>query len=289
MSKNSAPFFSIVIPTLNEEKYLPVLLSDIAAQSCTEYEVIIVDAHSEDKTIAVAQSFSKKMPLSTHLSKKKNAGAQRNEGAERARGEWVLFMDADNALPPYFLEGIKYQLSKQPETDVFTTLLRVKEPERLYKTIEQALNFGLVLIRLLDKPSAYGAFIGCKKSVLNQVHFDETLIFAEDGQFVTNCHQAGFTFSLFREPHFYYSMRRVKAQGTLSTLKISIPLLIRYALGDDLHGVKEYVMLGGKYYDTLLSREKSLFSTVQKYIQVASKQQLRKARAIVRSLPELDF
>lgn len=289
MNPVKKPFFSIVIPTLNEEKYLPFLLDDLAKQNYTDFEVIVIDAQSEDNTLAVARQFQKKLSIFTFLSTKKNAGAQRNMGGQKASGSWIIFMDADNRLPTYFLEGIKYQLSKQKNTDVFTTLLEVTESEAKYKTFEQALNFGLILIRLLDKPGAYGALIGCKKSVLKVVQFDEALIFSEDGQFVNNCHQAGFHFSLFREPRFYYSMRRFKANGTLKTLKISIPLLIRYTLGDDMRGVQSYVMQGGKYYDQVMEKEKSLLATVQKYIQVASKQQLRKAQSILTSLREIDF
>ncbi len=289
MSTPKKPFFSIVIPTLNEEKYLPILLSDLSKQNYTDFEVIVADGESDDTTLASARAFKGQIDLHTCTSKKKNAGAQRNLGGRRAAGKWVIFMDADNRLPTYFLEGIKYQLAKQKKTDVFTTLLEVIEPETKYKAIEQALNFALIVIRLLDKPGAYGALIGCRKSILDTVQFDESLTFSEDGQFVTSCHQAGFHFSLFREPRFTYSMRRLKAEGTLKTLRISIPLLIRYTLGDDMHGVKSYVMKGGKYYDQVFTKEKSILSTIQNYIQTASKKQLLKAQSILTSLREIDF
>lgn len=289
MSKPKKPFFSIIVPTLNEEKYLPALLSDLAKQNFPDFEVIVVDGESTDNTLPSARAFRGQIDLRTYISKKKNAGAQRNLGGFKAVGKWVIFMDADNRLPTYYLEGIKYQLAKQKRTDVFTTLLEVIEPEAKFKAIEQALNFALIVIRLLDKPGAYGALIGCKKSVLNSVQFDESLTFSEDGQFVNSCHQAGFHFSLFREPRYIYSMRRFKTEGTLKSLKISIPLLIRYTLGDDMHGVKSYVMLGGKYYDQVFTKEKSILSTVQNYIKAASKKQLLKAQSILTSLKEIDF
>lgn len=289
MSTPKKPFFSIIIPTLNEEKYLPTLLGDLATQNYTDFEVIVVDGESTDSTLSFARPFKKQIALHTYISKKKNAGAQRNLGGQKAMGKWVIFMDADNRLPTYFLEGIKYQLAKQKKTDVFTSLLEVAEPEAKFKAIEQALNFALIVIRLLDKPGAYGALIGCKRSVLDTVQFDESLTFSEDGQFVNSCHQAGFHFSLFREPRYTYSMRRLKAEGTLKTLKISIPLLIRYTLGDDMHGVKSYVMLGGKYYDQVFTREKSILSTIQNYIQTASKKQLLKAQSILTSLKKIEF
>ena len=49
--KKTEPFFSIIIPTLNEEKYLPLLLSDLEHQLFTDFEVIVVDGKSADKTV----------------------------------------------------------------------------------------------------------------------------------------------------------------------------------------------------------------------------------------------
>lgn len=282
-------FFSIVIPALNEENYLPGLLEDLVKQSFSDFEVIVVDANSQDKTAVKAKEFSDKLDLKVINTPIRNVSVQRNMGAQAAQAEWILFMDADNHLPAHFLEGVKYQLSKNPQTDVFTTLLEVLETETVYKTIEQALNFGLIVIRLLDKPGAYGAFIGCRKSVFNTIKFEENLSFSEDGQFVNSCFAAGFHFSLFREPRFFYSMRRLKAEGTFKSLRISLPLLLRYAIGDDLRGVKSYVMEGGKYYDDILLKERSILSNVQKYIKTASKKQLNQARKILKSMRDLEF
>jgi glycosyltransferase involved in cell wall biosynthesis len=44
-----SPFISIIIPTLNEEKYLPKLLTDFKKQKNKNFEIVIVDGHSEDK------------------------------------------------------------------------------------------------------------------------------------------------------------------------------------------------------------------------------------------------
>ncbi len=51
------PTISIVIPTLNEEAFLPTLLDSIKKQSFTDYEIIVADAGSKDKTIDIAQEY----------------------------------------------------------------------------------------------------------------------------------------------------------------------------------------------------------------------------------------
>src|SRR5687767_6578001 len=90
---------SIIIPTYNEEEYLPFLLRSIQAQSYKDYEVIIADASSTDKTRAIAAEFGARV-VQGGL-----PGAGRNRGAEAAKGENLLFLDADVILPdPWFLQ-----------------------------------------------------------------------------------------------------------------------------------------------------------------------------------------
>ena len=108
MSGQQQPFFSIVIPTLNEEKYLPKLLQNLADQTFKDFEVIHVDGRSEDKTVQKAARFSKKLDIKTLISQKRHVSHQRNLGGKKAQGKWLVFMDADNFLKPYFLQGLKY-------------------------------------------------------------------------------------------------------------------------------------------------------------------------------------
>jgi len=99
---------SIIIPTLNEEKYLPLLLEEIKKQSFNDYEIIIADAGSEDKTVEIAKSFGCKIVPGGMPAK------GRNEGAKIARGDIFLFMDADNIyLPENFLKNLLEEFEKR--------------------------------------------------------------------------------------------------------------------------------------------------------------------------------
>jgi len=99
---------SIIIPTLNEEKYLPILLSQIKKQNFTDYEIIVADAGSTDKTVEIAKSFGCKIVKGGLPAK------GRNEGAKAARGELFLFMDADNIyLPDGFLDKLITEFKKR--------------------------------------------------------------------------------------------------------------------------------------------------------------------------------
>ena len=99
---------SIIIPTLNEEKCLPFLLEAIKKQTFKDYEVIIADAGSNDKTLEVAKSFGCKITSGGLPAK------GRNEGTKIAQGDTFLFMDADNIyLPENFLEQLTAEFKKR--------------------------------------------------------------------------------------------------------------------------------------------------------------------------------
>jgi len=108
------PYFSIIIPTLNEQKFLPNLLSNLTKQTNQDFEVFVVDAKSKDKTIENALEFVNKLPSLTIIkSSQKNVSHQRNIGAKKAQGKIILFIDADTGLPKYYLDGLKYQINKK--------------------------------------------------------------------------------------------------------------------------------------------------------------------------------
>ena len=87
---------SIIIPTLNEEKYLPLLLKSIARQKFRDYEIIVADAGSEDKTLDIAKRYNCRIVAGGLPAK------GRNEGAKVAKGDLLLFLDADVILPQKF-------------------------------------------------------------------------------------------------------------------------------------------------------------------------------------------
>ena len=83
---------SIIIPTYNEEEYLPVLLDSIKKQNFEDYEVIIADANSTDKTREIASEYG------CIITEGGMPAVGRNNGAKIAKGEYLLFLDSDLKL-----------------------------------------------------------------------------------------------------------------------------------------------------------------------------------------------
>jgi len=99
---HSLPVVSVIIPARNEEVCLGDCLQSIVAQAGVEFEVIVVDDHSIDRTREIAQSFPKVKvidagPLPNGWTGKNNAVTT---GARQAHGEWLLFTDADTIHLP---------------------------------------------------------------------------------------------------------------------------------------------------------------------------------------------
>ena len=99
--------FSVVIPTLNEEKYISGILDCLVSQSHKEFEVIVVDSPKTiDKTFEVASSFKKKLNLKVVVALKGGVSFQRNYGAKIAKNDYILFFDADTLIEPVFINKI---------------------------------------------------------------------------------------------------------------------------------------------------------------------------------------
>lgn len=276
-----APFFSIVIPTLNEAKYLPKLLNDLIHQSYQDFEVIHVDGQSEDATVQKASVYAKKLALQTKIVKVRNVSYQRNTGAKLARGTWVLFFDADNRLPSYFLDGLRYQIAKQPTTDIFTTWIKVDGRGQFFRTIEQTVNFTIELYDQVDRSFAPGAMIGICRKHCRHNEFDQQQKILEDYYFVKTAVASGLTFSIFREPRYILSLRRYRKEA-LKTIAagalIQLKFLGRADFSKSDHG---YTMQGGSYYDV---EPTSMLSTLGAYIQKASQKQIELARKVFASI-----
>lgn len=96
------PTISVIVPARNEEVSLADCLQSLVAQTGLTFEIIVVDDHSTDRTRAIAESFPKVRvieagPLLEGWTGKNNAVTC---GARQARGEWLLFTDADTVHLP---------------------------------------------------------------------------------------------------------------------------------------------------------------------------------------------
>src|SRR3989344_5642131 len=98
---------SIVIPALNEEKCLPILLESIRKQDFRDYEIIVADANSTDRTADIARKYGAKVVAGGM------PGPGRNKGARAAKGEFLYFFDSDVRFPKGFLRNTYEEMKKR--------------------------------------------------------------------------------------------------------------------------------------------------------------------------------
>lgn len=99
-----SPIVSIVVPVYNAEEYLRRLLESIKKQIFQDYELILVDDGSSDKSAEILEEYHSKDPR-IHVMHQKNSGAAaaRNRGIEEANGKYITFLDADDEIEPDML------------------------------------------------------------------------------------------------------------------------------------------------------------------------------------------
>ena len=119
------PYFSIVIPVYNKEKFVVKTIESVLSQTFTDYEIIIVNDGSTDQSEAKISVF--KDNRIKYYSKKNEGVAQaRNFGIEKATADYIYFLDADDYWYPTFLETMHRYSSELPEQKVFATAIEIE-------------------------------------------------------------------------------------------------------------------------------------------------------------------
>lgn len=114
--------FSVIVPLYNKSEYVVRTLNSIFAQTCGDYETIVVDDGSTDDSLQVARQ----AVVGHHdcnVVSQTNAGvaAARNRGVEMAQGEYVCFLDADDWWEPTFLEEVEQLIVECPDAGLYGT------------------------------------------------------------------------------------------------------------------------------------------------------------------------
>ena len=116
--------FSVVIPLYNKEHYIEKTIRSVLAQTCPDYEVIVVDDGSKDSSLALAKKFE---GGNIRVIAQENQGVSvaRNTGILNASGKYICFLDADDEWRPDYLATIQSLTDKYPESAIFVTAYAV--------------------------------------------------------------------------------------------------------------------------------------------------------------------
>ena len=133
------PVVSVIIPMYNVEKYVGECLDSLLAQTFQNFEIIVVDDCSTDNSRAVVESYVEKfegrLKIAALEKNSGGAGFPRNKGIELARGEYLSFIDPDDAITPTALEEL-YSAAKNFDADVVHCEKWYQIPDEFYHDTE---------------------------------------------------------------------------------------------------------------------------------------------------------
>jgi len=183
------PFISIVIVAYNEEQYIGRLLESIKAQDYPKFEVIIVDDHSNDRTVEIARTFEAKFALKVVEKDIRGVSRSRNYGASNALGEIILFLDADVVLPTNFISNNIKTFREQRLSIAGVDFIPITE-NKIDKWITGFYRIWLKVVQYFN-PRGIGFCLFAYKELHKKVLFDESIIMSEDFDYVKRAVQYG--------------------------------------------------------------------------------------------------
>ena len=205
---------AIIIPTLNEERFIGRLLNSIVRQTVTPAELIVVDAYSKDRTIAEIKKRQKDMPNLRYFQIPKHTVArQRNYGAKKTNSPNLLFLDADmelrekNALEKYFNEVLK----RNPDVAAARNLPDMKywKNSIYFKAEDLLFRISKYFYPIVTARNLY-----VNRKVFDQVSgFDESIAVGEDSELVYRIVKRGGKLIFLKDIKLHTSVRRVSQEG----------------------------------------------------------------------------
>lgn len=178
MKDELVPVVSVIIPVYNSGKNLPIVLRNIFNSQFNNFEVIVVNDASTDNTCEILKQFPCQV---IDLPVNSGAGAARNEGAKKAKGDILLFIDSDIVIEKDTISKFVNSFSSQNGMDAIVGIYSKSSIQKnivtRYKTL--FLHFN----HLSPSPRFWSGCGAIRKKAFNQIGmFDETLkgAFCED-------------------------------------------------------------------------------------------------------------
>jgi glycosyltransferase involved in cell wall biosynthesis len=230
MNQNKNPIVSIIIPALNEEKYIKNILDDILNNIYENWEVIVVDNGSSDNTILKAKECAKNNKKINVISiNRKGPPIARNYGAAGAKGEYLLFFDADVRINKTFIRDAISELEMR-NLDVGGIYI-APDSARISDKVMWFIvnNFILKVFQYFFPVNPGCGGILTKKAIHEKIKgFNEGIVIYDDHDYVRRSGRAG-KFRMLKKVKAVASMRRFDKEGRFTVwLKwlIAVPFYI---------------------------------------------------------------
>jgi glycosyltransferase involved in cell wall biosynthesis len=139
-------YFSIIIPLYNKEKFIQKTLKSVLSQTFTDFEIIIVNDGSTDKSEEKVLQ-NKEARIRYYYKENGGVSSARNFGIEKANSEYLAFIDADDYWYPTFLEEMSQKIKLHTELNVFSSAIEIETSKKIIPakySIQKTANYEIV-------------------------------------------------------------------------------------------------------------------------------------------------
>ena len=201
---------SVIIPTLNEEKYLPKLLKSIEKQEFEgKYEILVVDSMSNDATQDIARDYGAKVIETERL----GAGWARNVGARYAKYKNLLFLDADIILPKNAFSSVVETLERKDV--VALTAKYIYDNKKYFRTSILSCKFNKILLERLKFGVLPAFFLGIRKDIFFYAGGFPKKFSRDDLEFTLKLRKIRGKFIMLSDVTVIVSSRRFNSDGLI--------------------------------------------------------------------------
>lgn len=189
---NQSELISIVIPVYNAEKYIDKCLKSVLNQTYENFEILLINDGSIDKSKSICEKYAKKYKKITLYSQNNSGPSKaRNTGIENSKGDYIIFIDADDYIKENMLEVLYYNAIHYNADISMCNVKRVNEKGNTIKDVKKykqgIIEYNGKEFRAnMEDPRGYYTFAVNKlirKSIIKKVRFRENIYYNEDGLF----------------------------------------------------------------------------------------------------------
>jgi glycosyltransferase involved in cell wall biosynthesis len=203
--KKYRPRVSVVVPAYNEDRYLGSCLASLLQAPAEDFEIVVVDDGSSDRTGAIAAEWAGRDARIRIVRNDSNCGLPRtlNRGFDEARGEILTWISGDNWAGPNFVAGLRGELDANPEIDiVYGDTVICDEAGLPIKTLPREAVERLAQINVIRS-----CFMFRRRALERAGPYNPRWALVEDYEFWLRCSRAGLPFGFVAGPVVYHRLR----------------------------------------------------------------------------------
>jgi len=226
---DTALLFSVVIPVYNRGELLRGALESVRAQSCRDFEIVVVDDGSTDDPASTVETFADPR-IRCVRQDNKGASAARNRGIDLARGRYVAFLDSDDCFLPHHLERMAKLLENTTDTAGFARMIVDRGDGRAFLKPPRGPHPGehMANYLLCERGFVPTITLVVPRAIAARVRYDETVGYGDDADFAIRLYLSGCKFAMAEEPGaIWHDMAQPSRLSAASSSRSLMPWIAR--------------------------------------------------------------